>query len=239
MKKISDEQLDKITANLVSSIGSGNETLDKIADSPFLLKKIQNNIAARKSDSRKFGFRWLIPAFAGFSILFFFGLFFLMLENRTEEVSQNPIEQISVNTPTISEEIQKQPTENYNFSDENQPSNSAKSLADKKIPTLKKVFDVKKPKIETKNIVVKKINPKPKNSVKKDLQTTEYKTDFIALSYLPAPENGQIVRVKVPKAMMISLGVTNNVAKNNETVNAEVVVDEYGTSRAIRFISDK
>ena len=64
----------------------------------------------------------------------------------------------------------------------------------------------------------------------------ETKTDFIALSYAANTESGQIVRVKVPSAMMVSLGVKANVENGSELVNAEVIIGDDGLARAIRFI---
>ena len=64
----------------------------------------------------------------------------------------------------------------------------------------------------------------------------ETKTDFIALSYAADTESGQIVRVKVPSSMMVSLGVATNVEKESKMVNAEVVIGDDGLARAIRFI---
>ena len=77
-----------------------------------------------------------------------------------------------------------------------------------------------------------------KSSKKTDLPKTveETKTDFIALSYAANTDSGQIVRVKVPSSMMVSLGVATNVEKGSDLVNAEVVIGDDGLARAIRFI---
>ena len=64
----------------------------------------------------------------------------------------------------------------------------------------------------------------------------EIKTDFIALSYARNPESGQIVRVKVPSSMMVSLGLVASVKKPSDLVEAEVLVGDDGLTRAIRFI---
>ena len=64
----------------------------------------------------------------------------------------------------------------------------------------------------------------------------ETKTDFIALSYAAETDSGQIVRVKVPSSMMVSLGVKTTVEKESELVSAEVVIGDDGMARAIRFI---
>jgi hypothetical protein len=64
----------------------------------------------------------------------------------------------------------------------------------------------------------------------------EIKTEFIALSYARDPESGQIVRVKVPSSMMVSLGLVVSVEKPSDLVDAEVLVGDDGLTRAIRFI---
>jgi spore germination protein GerM len=79
---------------------------------------------------------------------------------------------------------------------------------------------------------------KPLQTKKTTSPKAEIATDFIALSYLPATESGQIVRVKVPRSMLVSLGVTTNVEKPSELVNAEVIVGDDGGTRAIRFLAN-
>lgn len=64
----------------------------------------------------------------------------------------------------------------------------------------------------------------------------EIKTDFIALSYARNADSGQIVRVRVPSSMMVTLGLVSNVAKPAALIDAEVIVGDDGLSRAIRFI---
>jgi len=56
------------------------------------------------------------------------------------------------------------------------------------------------------------------------------------LSYAANTDSGQIVRVKVPRSMMVSLGLKSNVEKESELVSAEVVIGDDGAARAIRFI---
>lgn len=65
---------------------------------------------------------------------------------------------------------------------------------------------------------------------------SEIKTEFIALSYARDPESGQIVRVKVPSSMMVTLGLVSSVEKPSDLVDAEVIVGDDGLTRAIRFI---
>ena len=55
---------------------------------------------------------------------------------------------------------------------------------------------------------------------------------------MPATESGQILSVKVPRSMMVALGVTTNAERNSEMVKAEVIVGDDGAARAIRFMKD-
>ncbi|HEY2847541.1 MAG TPA: hypothetical protein VGI80_06965 [Pyrinomonadaceae bacterium] len=65
---------------------------------------------------------------------------------------------------------------------------------------------------------------------------TEIKSDFIALAYARNPESGQLVRVKVPSSMMVSLGVVPTVDDPSKLIDAEVLVGDDGLTHAIRFI---
>lgn len=67
-------------------------------------------------------------------------------------------------------------------------------------------------------------------------QQQEIKTEFIALSYARNPDSGQIVRVKVPSSMMVTLGLVQTVEKPANLVDAEVLVGDDGLTRAIRFV---
>jgi hypothetical protein len=61
-------------------------------------------------------------------------------------------------------------------------------------------------------------------------------SDFIALSYARDPESGQVVKVKVPSMMMVTLGLVSSVEKTDELIDAEVIIGDDGLTRAIRFI---
>jgi len=72
-------------------------------------------------------------------------------------------------------------------------------------------------------------------AITKAARSAVVKTDFIPLTYAQDADSGQIVRVKVPRSMMVSLGLVNSVAKPSEMIDAEVVVGDDGLTRAIRF----
>jgi len=67
----------------------------------------------------------------------------------------------------------------------------------------------------------------------------ENTTDFLPLGYGPAPdrlERGQIVRIRLPRMTLVSFGLPMNEARAREPIDAEVVLGEDGTARAIRFV---
>ena len=67
----------------------------------------------------------------------------------------------------------------------------------------------------------------------------EITTDFLPLGYAPSSsrlEHGQVVRVKLPRLALISCGLPMNEARAHEPIEAEVVLGEDGTARAIRFV---
>lgn len=70
--------------------------------------------------------------------------------------------------------------------------------------------------------------------------TGEIATDYIPLTWVTdatAMDSGQVVRVKVPRAMLLSIGVATNTAGAGEFVLADVVVSDDGLARAIRLVN--
>src|SRR5204863_5629257 len=68
------------------------------------------------------------------------------------------------------------------------------------------------------------------------VKKSEIKTDFIALTYARDSDSRQIVRVRVPSSMMVTLGIVATVKNSRDMVDAEVLVGDDGLTRAIRFI---
>jgi hypothetical protein len=240
MKKLTDEQLDLVIKNLLKDSALDSETLGEIADSPNILWNIKREInQQQKQRGWIWDFRWLVPTFVSMALLIAFGLFWSIDLSKNKLVTEITVPKIEIVEPkTISTEFDK--TEIIKTVDSTKTEQVTKKTQTVKVLTKQnqtKIDSVKSNQIKT--LATPKAIDKVKQSTKiTEKQTQEYKTDFISLSYLPTPESGQIVRVKVPRALMISLGVTNNVSKNNEMVNAEIMVDDDGTNRAIRFISD-
>lgn len=103
--------------------------------------------------------------------------------------------------------------------------------------------DIKQPEQKRAQTITASLKTSSKQIKKQTVSTqavtkekTEIKTEFIALSYARNPDSGQIVRVKVPSSMMVTLGLVASVEKPSNLVDAEVVVGDDGLTRAIRFI---
>lgn len=225
-KQISDERIDQLLRKLVNDAALEDATVNEIADSPQLWWGVQRKI---KTDEKPLsmwnvGFmrRWLmlgVPlTVAALLLIAFFAL----------KPTENPIEEVTI-TPT-------------------QPSNetvilgSEEKLVENSTPEItaaKKVEIALKQTNSIKKAVVEKKGPRPqqlRSSQNVKFEQVEIKSEFIALSYARNPESGQIVRVKVPSSMMVSLGLVASVEKPTNLVNAELLVGDDGMTHAIRFI---
>jgi hypothetical protein len=228
-RKLSDEQIDRIAKNLLQDFVLDNETLDEIAESPKFWRNVRNEIEAEKTRREKswfFVFRPQIVAFGALAIAACFGLAMMFLNSKTN--SNSPIaQQNSIDEKVETSEISATaPSEEYSSKPETSKEFRAtpkKVLVKNAVPKTRFIA-----KNQTAELSTKQLSKSPK--------TEETKTDFIALSYTANTDSGQIVRVKVPRSMMVSLGITTNVEKNSELVTAEVILGDDGSARAIRFV---
>lgn len=70
-------------------------------------------------------------------------------------------------------------------------------------------------------------------------RTSETVSDFIPLTELAdatAISSGTIVRVEMPRASLIAMGLPLNAERAHETVKADIVVGDDGLARAIRLV---
>lgn len=238
-RKISDEQLDRIAKNLLKDFALDEETLDEIAESPKLWWSVRSQIEAEKTRREKnwfAAFRWQIPVFGALAIGIFFGLtaLFLSSDNNANQTiaKENPVQNKAEEKAETPEDAAITPSNNSNKSEISQKLNPVPEKVSVKNTEPKTKFVARNQISETST---KQSN---RSSKKTDLPKTveEIKTDFIALSYASTTGSGQILKVKVPRSMMASLGVTSNIEKNTELVNAEVIVGDDGLARAIRFV---
>ena len=238
-RKISDEQLDRIAKDLLKDFALDNETLDEIAASPKLWWSVRNRIEAERARREKSwvaAFRWQIPVFGAAAIVLCFGLTAVFLNSKNDAnqpvAKENPVQNRAAETTP----------EDAAIAQSNDNSNKPRIL--RKLNPVPEKVSLRNvgPKAkfaagdQTAGLSTKEPD---KTSKKTDLPKTakeETKTDFIALSYAANTDSGQIVRVKVPSSMMVSLGVAANVEKGSELVSAEVIIGDDGLARAIRFI---
>ncbi len=250
---LTHKQLDQIAKNLLRDFSLDAETINEIAESPKLWWSLRNKIATEKSQRQKqwfFGIHWRSLAFSAATLALCIGVLGLVFfvnqdkptvepeNNAVKNIDESPIEKPVVTIAKVPDEVDSAPVPKvYAVS-------SPKKTSVKPIPAAALI----KPNVNKIEPIERKRNiqmtlaqaSKPfKKDVLPETAKEETKTDFIALSYASNSESGQIVRVKVPRSMMVSLGVSNNVSKNYEMVNAEVIIDDDGSTRAIRFISKR
>lgn len=228
-QNFSEEQIDKLVQNILHSTILTDEEVEEIAESPRLWRQVQSSIASEKSRREKhwfFGWGWQPATVGALAILIAAGATFWLFNSAKTEIAAVSGEKI--NLPA--EETKPIETKSDTRQSVDVPIVQQKNSAIKS----EKVFNKTLPKTKS-----ARIQPAPQSVTKVKNTTSQKKevsTEFIALSYLPATESGQIVRVKVPRSMMVSLGVTTNVEKNSELVNAEVILGDDGAARAIRFL---
>ena len=227
-KQLSDEQLDKLMQTLVNAAAADESMVREVADSPATWWGVQRQINEQKAATLSAWppigkvLRWLmvgVPVAAAAALIISLFVF------RPAETSNNiassvtqPVSTVAVNTPSTTSSVESPPTVTKTVQ------NPAKR--------------------EKRDVVVAKFNRDVKHRAVRTEVTTatntkksaEIKTEFIALSYARDPESGQIVRVRVPSSMMVSLGLVVSVEKPSDLVDAEVLVGDDGLTRAIRFI---
>lgn len=227
-EKLTEENIDQLLRRLVNDTGLDSSKTDEIADSPQLWWGVQRRIKAEVKPLSMWNAgswrRWLIfGAPVTITALLLFALF-------TWKPEQNPIDQAVI--PTA--ETSNQPME---------IGSQARSMEITSVDGSVVASDgtAGKSSYAVKNAVVTRKSPRPQQLRKATVavarsEPTEVKSEFIALSYARNPESGQVVRVKVPSSMMVSLGLVASVEKPNSLVNAELLVGDDGLTHAIRFI---
>ena len=237
-RKLSDEQLDRIAKNLLRNFPPDDETLAEIPESPRLWWNVRSRIETEKARRGPAWFAALRPSIFAFGALAVFAclglaVLFLNAERNSDSglARQQPDRNLageSFQTPAAAtpEVLPKIASREFE-APKNPP--AGKVPRRNSAPPARPVAGNRNAEIPTKRAGgSSEISPSRK--------VEETKTDFIALSYAGGTDSGQVVRVKVPSSMMISLGVATNVEKESKMVSAEVVIGDDGLARAIRFI---
>ena len=241
--QFSDEQLERIARTVLRSVILTDEETDEIADAPQVWRKLQNDIALEKARraAKKgwvfFGWNWRARAlaFGALALLSLVGAAILLSDSTQTQVAavrdESSISAPAENSapPLPANKLEEKSTASQSFAASSAARArriSADKSSERRAPKI-----LLKPEVPRSSVVARK-------SEKENKQSAKAATDFIALSYLPQSESGQIVSVRVPRSLMVALGVTTNADRNSELVKAEVVLGDDGAARAIRFLKD-
>lgn len=234
-KNFSDEQLDRILENIVKDSLLNEDEIGEIADSPKLRWSVQSRIRQEKASRAKIRFpflTWRIAAFASLIFIVFAGLISFVNFKQNDSVAEiKPVLPIAETLESDAVKIGEE-KKTDDLPDFEAEKDLVKGFHKKHKKTVSTKFAPKR------NVSAKK----RKNEIRQEksaenlAKTGQIKTEFIALSYSPAPESGQILKVKVPRSMMVSLGVAFKIENSSQLVNAEVVMGDDGLARAIRFV---
>jgi len=224
-KQFSDEQLDQMMRTIIADASLDDATVNEIADSPTMWWAVQRQIAEQKATAVS---PWPpvniirrllmigVPATVAAAVLI---SLFVFRSGDLPKASDVALVPSNVETPAPQTSVQNDDVPQTIDA-------KLKESSPKRSETIPANFRTT-PKASKKQIVSSQAVAKEK---------TEIKTEFIALSYARNADSGQIVRVKVPSSMMVTLGLVASVEKPSNLVDAEVVVGDDGLTRAIRFI---
>lgn len=212
----SDKGLDRVIKALVRDSSADDTTLSAIADSPAIWWNVQRQIRTEKESvvspwPPSLSIRsWLAIGVSGLAVALLLGLLFIP---SSELPAERAVRVAGTGTSAPAELL----LESNKFAAEPEPVNSPEQ-----------------PRVARSNRRKHTYSAKAQNSEVKGM--TEIKSDYISLSYSGVPESGQVLRVKVPRSMMVSLGLVSSVDKPAGLVDADVVVGDDGQTHAIRFI---
>lgn len=227
--EITDEQIDQLLKAVMRDSAATDETLADVADSPRVWWAVQREIATRK-DAKAMPWppvsNWIrllgiaIPAAAAILIAVFF------YNNGTIERSER------------AGTVPKGMVTKDDIDPASAPEASINNGTDAVIPVKAAAPAAKSPRQRSARQFnsMTKVQPDALTNARSIVKANEVKSDFIALSYAGSAESGQIVRVKVPGALKVQLGIAQNVSDPAGMVDAEVLIGDDGITRAIRFI---
>jgi hypothetical protein len=229
-KQLSDEQMDELLRTLVNDAAPGDGAVNEIADSPTLWWAVQRQIGRQKEETGNpwppVGkvWRWVIIGMPAAALLLFTFLVFRTVDKPTTvgvgALRTQP--DVTTGQPQTAPVLQG-PAPNIATTPEVASTDRTERTVDKS------------------TVPAQLAQSRPHSTRTKALtanvrRSSGVKTEFIALSYARNPESGQIVRVRVPSSMMVTLGLVASVEKPSDLVDAEVIVGDDGLTRAIRFI---
>lgn len=224
--KYSDEQIDKVLSHLMAETVVDEALIDEISTSPTTWWAVKRNIARENavqpwppSTFWKRMFSFGVPAFAALALVA--GVIWF-----TADRGGSPL--VATKTRTT---VPTATTDTTQLSKADDPKTGPEQP---EIVSETRTASVKTERGPKASSPGKRRQPTQPSTLSAKDETVS--TEFIALSHAGGPESGQVVRVKVPSSMMVSLGVVPSVSKPSSLVDAEVVVGDDGQTHAIRFI---
>lgn len=217
-KNTPEEHFEKVLQTLIADAGLDSRTVTEVAESPQTWWAVQREIAAEKVRTRSpwppsiAWKRWLLlglpAATAALVVIAFLGV--QRGPNFEDVASVIPPEQENTALETSPQVPVSAP----------RPLRLARSSGSASLRTVSR----------------RAYKEKAGAAAVDNARQPEVKTDFIALGYGRDPESGQIVRVQVPRSMMVNLGLVSSIEKPASMVDAEILVGDDGRTHAIRFI---
>jgi len=225
-----DQELDKLMRQITRDAVLGDTAADEIADSSTLWWSVQREIRNAESAKSPWPPNFLrrllmigVPAAAAVLV----GL--MLYANSSRTVAPETARRDGVNAQPSAMSADPAQSANVTAADvKQQPIISTAAVKQNDNFARKPIQAVRR----TRAVSL----PKTLLAKKSTTAAAEIKSDFIALAYARSPESGQLVRVKVPSSMMVSLGVVPTVNDPSKLIDAEVLVGDDGLTHAIRFI---
>lgn len=226
-RQLTDEQIDKLMSAIVTDASADDALIDEIVASPALWWNVRREIS-QKAEANVTPWppvnairRWLmfaVPALAAASVII--GIFVFRPNTLTTETAG--LQQDGPSSATVvSPSNVPEPALPAKISE---PATTAAIVRTAASPRPLKARAAKQAETRTNTVAAAAV------------ERPVFKSEFIALTYARNPESGQMVRVKVPSAMMVTLGLVSSVEKPASMVDAEVIVGDDGQTHAIRFI---
>ena len=226
-RQLTDEQIDKLMSAIVNDASADDALIDEIVASPTLWWNVRREIGQQAEANVAPGppvnaiRRWLtfaVPALAAAGVII--GIFVFRPNTVTTETAG--LQQDGLSSATVvSPSNVPEPALPVNITEPAPASANVRNAAPAK---------------PLKARAAKPAEPRTNTMAAAAVEKPVFKSEFIALTYARNPESGQMVRVKVPSAMMVTLGLVSSVEKPASMVDAEVIVGDDGQTHAIRFI---
>ncbi len=227
--RLTDEMIDKIMHSLVADAGADDATINEINDAPSVWWAVQRNILEKKSAAKS---PWppiaKLLRFAAVCVPVAAGLLFV--------ISYFSVNQNSGSLTSVRSESSLSANETPSQQIVNSINNPEQAIRETSAIPAGTSVSKRNPVSVAKTPVRPAVAIKSRATDPSKDTIDEIKSEFIALTYARNPESGQIVRVKVPRSMMVTLGLVASVEKPTSLVDAEVLVGDDGTTHSIRFI---